>query len=266
MFVKQAPSLARMAKPRTATETIAERLRDIRQRRGWSVRKLAEECAAYGVESLTQASITNIERGLASADEGKRGGRTVTADELIALSYVLGVRPIDLMVPHDAEEMQIAPGVAVHPYVAATWIRGDELNSPSLWGPLIRQDEFAQPEQWWAYQNFDYNFRRLAETREKLQDRRSSGENLSALETAYSSWLLNVAMILQTAARTGVRLPAIPRWAFDDLVAADRRGDLFEPEFQGPRSVPTRTGQRVRLPDGLAVQSDDQDGGKGTSI
>jgi transcriptional regulator with XRE-family HTH domain len=262
MFVNHAHTLALMAKPRTAIETIAERVREVRQKRGWSVRKLAEECAANGITSLTQASITNIERGLSSA-EGKRGGRTVTADELLALAYILGVRPLDLMVPHDAESMQIVPGVDIHPYVAATWISGNELAAREIWGTLMPQDELPEPTHYWAYHYFDSNYRRLTESRERIRKARVTGDADAQDENVYGWALVNMASILGLADHSGITLPPIPRWLYDDLREAERKGDLLAPEFTGPMGVPRRTDEPVKLPNRIAVIPDDRDEGSG---
>lgn len=257
MFVKQAHSLALMAKSRTAIETIAERVREVRQKRGWSVRKLAEACTASGVTSLTQASITNIERGLSNT-EGKRGGRTVTADELLALAYVLGVRPLDLMVPHDAELMQVVPGVDVHPYVAATWISGNDLATPEVWGRLMPPDELPEPAHYWAYHYFDTNYGRLVDFRARAQRARLAGEDASSDTGVYTWALVSMAVVLGLADRSGITLPAIPRWLYDDLREAERKGELVAPEFSGPMRIPRRTDEPVKLPTRIAIQPDHQ--------
>lgn len=89
--------IARMAKPPTFSETIAASVRKYRRLHGWSVRELSEKCAEAGALTLTQASLTNIERGLTAKDG--RGSRTVTVDELFVLSGALGVPAVALMFP-----------------------------------------------------------------------------------------------------------------------------------------------------------------------
>ena len=116
--------IALMTKAPTASEAIAAAVRKYRQQRDWSVRELAEKCASLGATTLTQASLTNIERGLTS---GRRGSRAVTVDELLVLAYVLDVPPALLMLPlGDANHVEICPGIDVDPYTALQWLVGNK--------------------------------------------------------------------------------------------------------------------------------------------
>ncbi len=97
------------------------------------MRHLAELCAEHGVATLTQASLTNIERGLAANSD--REGRAVTVPELFVLAYVLDVPPAALMLPlGDSNAVEICPDVNVTPYAALQWMTGHkQIGSAEKW-------------------------------------------------------------------------------------------------------------------------------------
>ena len=104
------------------SDTVASRVRAVRKRRGWSVAKLAEQCAKVGVPQLTEEVIGNIER--------RRNDRDVTVDELLALAYALSVNPIHLLVPPDASGLDsyaITPAKTESATAVREWIRGHGL-------------------------------------------------------------------------------------------------------------------------------------------
>lgn len=114
-----------MAKAPTASEAIASAVRKYRQLQGWSVRELSEKCAELGATTLTQASLTNIERGL-TAREG-RGSRAVTVDELFVLACALGVPPAVLMLPFgEHNQIAVLPRFSMEPLNAFLWLIGGE--------------------------------------------------------------------------------------------------------------------------------------------
>ncbi|MEU8220899.1 helix-turn-helix transcriptional regulator, partial [Micromonospora taraxaci] len=115
----------------TISEVIASRVRKYRQLRGWSVRELAERCVKAGANTLTQASLTNIERGL-SASAG-RGSRAVTVPELLSLACVLEVPPVMLLLPlGDHIAFEVSPGVTLEPLVALRWMVGGDAGRTAI--------------------------------------------------------------------------------------------------------------------------------------
>ena len=91
---------------------IARNVREMRRVRGWSVRRLADECCRLGMDTLTQASLTNLERGLGAAESGRgdaRANRHVTADELYFLADLFGVTPASLVDAAACERCHDAP-------------------------------------------------------------------------------------------------------------------------------------------------------------
>jgi transcriptional regulator with XRE-family HTH domain len=77
------------AEVETMSDVVANRVQQLRKRRGWSARRLAEACAATGSPQLTESVIANIESG--RRDEHSRRRRDVTVDELIAFARALDV-------------------------------------------------------------------------------------------------------------------------------------------------------------------------------
>jgi transcriptional regulator with XRE-family HTH domain len=73
----------------TMSDVVANRVQQLRKRRGWSARRLAEACAATGNPQLTENVIANIEAG--RRDEHGRRRRDVTVDELLAFARALDV-------------------------------------------------------------------------------------------------------------------------------------------------------------------------------
>ena len=68
---------------------VGRNVRALRVARGWSVRRLSEECATVGATQITHSSIANLERD--QAGTAGRKPREVTVDELYAFARVLGV-------------------------------------------------------------------------------------------------------------------------------------------------------------------------------
>lgn len=113
--------IALMTKVPTISEVIAARVRKYRRERGWSVRQLAEKCAEAGAVTLTQASITNIERGL-TASSG-RGSRAVSVTELFSLAFVMEVPPVMLMLPvGEHNQFEVCPGLTMEPLMTLNWM------------------------------------------------------------------------------------------------------------------------------------------------
>lgn len=76
----------------TPTQVVAQRVRELRTRHGWSAQALAERCADAGMPHLVRDVIANLEAGRRE---------TVTIDEVMVLAFVLNVAPVDLFVPPD---------------------------------------------------------------------------------------------------------------------------------------------------------------------
>ncbi len=109
-----------------ATLLVGERVKQIRQRRGWTAAQLAERCKAIGAPEITVAVIANIETG--RKDKAGRRRREVTVDELFALAYALQVSPVLLMVPLDgADQLAVTPEVDMDVLTAVGWVAGTDV-------------------------------------------------------------------------------------------------------------------------------------------
>ncbi|MFZ3558368.1 MULTISPECIES: hypothetical protein [unclassified Streptomyces] len=107
------------------SDVVAERVQQVRKKRGWTVKQLAEQCAAIGAPELTAQALYNIGNGRRD-DEGRRR-RFVTTDEVAALALALDVAPVHLMVPPDADdeaEYRITPTSVVNVRDVRAWFRG----------------------------------------------------------------------------------------------------------------------------------------------
>ncbi len=102
----------------TPSQVVAQRLREIRTRRGLSAREVAELCRATGLHHMDRSVIANIETG-------RRRG--VSVDELLALAYVLEVAPVHLLVPLEDTGVfyRFTPSWAAFPVAVRAWVRGE---------------------------------------------------------------------------------------------------------------------------------------------
>ena len=104
----------------TASDIAARRIRETRQKRGWRVKDLADACKKAGAAKITPAVITNLETR-------RRPGREITAEELLALAWVLEVPPVQLLSPLDGTEaLEIVPGEDRDPVDAAAWLADED--------------------------------------------------------------------------------------------------------------------------------------------
>jgi transcriptional regulator with XRE-family HTH domain len=104
----------------TASDTVARRVKELRRRKGWSARRLAEACSATGSQQLSESVIANIESG--RRDEHGRRRKDVTVDEAVGLARALDVPLIHLLPVH------LDPG--------ATGVTLDFATAEDLWGFL----------------------------------------------------------------------------------------------------------------------------------
>ncbi|MER5821182.1 hypothetical protein ABT086_02475 [Streptomyces mirabilis] len=109
----------------TVSDIVAERVQQVRKRRGWTVKQLAERCAEIGAEELTAQALYNIGNG--RRDEAGQRRRFVTVDEVAALALALDVAPVHLVIPPDAadaDEYRITPTSVVSVRDVRAWFRG----------------------------------------------------------------------------------------------------------------------------------------------
>jgi len=102
----------------TSTQVIASRVKELRQRKGWSPRELGEHLAARTGETVRWDRFT-----VGNLENGKR--QNVTVQELLALARVLDVAPVHLLVPVDEVSVQISAVEARPASLVRAWVRGE---------------------------------------------------------------------------------------------------------------------------------------------
>jgi transcriptional regulator with XRE-family HTH domain len=99
----------------TPSATVARRVRELRDRRGWSAQQLAGRCAEAGADDLDRTRIANIE---------SRRRRNVSIDEVLVLAHALDVAPVHLFVPVEEKWLAVTPKWIVGAGRVREWVRG----------------------------------------------------------------------------------------------------------------------------------------------
>jgi transcriptional regulator with XRE-family HTH domain len=84
------------------SDLVGLRVKAVREGRGWSRKRLADECATHGRPWLNYLSLTHIERN--ARPQGLR--RNLTVDELAAIAAVLEVDAMEFMRPRMEEPFE----------------------------------------------------------------------------------------------------------------------------------------------------------------
>lgn len=100
----------------TPVATIAQRVKELRGRRGWTAAQLG---AALGKHDVRWDRFT-----VANLESGKR--QNVTVNELLALALALDVAPVNLLVPLDDRPYQITPTRTEGADTVRSWVRGEQ--------------------------------------------------------------------------------------------------------------------------------------------
>ncbi|WP_327401978.1 helix-turn-helix domain-containing protein [Streptomyces sp. NBC_01288] len=96
-------------------ETIGQRVKELRARRGWTAAQLGKELGKHGVR-WDRFAVANLETG-------KR--KNVTVTELMALALALDVAPTHLLIPLDDRLYKITPTYFLPTLDAREWFRGN---------------------------------------------------------------------------------------------------------------------------------------------
>jgi len=123
--------------PLTPSTIMTRRMRELRERRGWTAEQLASRCAEVGMPSLTRSVIANVESGR------RQGGFTI--EEMLTLAYVLDVAPVYLFLPVEAALVSVTPKWVTSVGYVREWVRG---NYP-LPGQDPRLYQTQRPETEW---------------------------------------------------------------------------------------------------------------------
>lgn len=95
---------------------IAQRVKALRRRKGWSAEELGKALKAESVK-WDRFTVANLE-------SGKR--QNVTVVELLALAKVLDVAVVHLLVPVNDEPYQVTPEYAESADAVREWVRGNK--------------------------------------------------------------------------------------------------------------------------------------------
>lgn len=77
--------------PVAVRDVIADRVRNLREARGWSQQRLADELTDVTGERVGRTTVTTI--------EGRGRAKSINVDDLHALALALDVSPVDLVCP-----------------------------------------------------------------------------------------------------------------------------------------------------------------------
>lgn len=103
--------------PPQPSNVLAQRLREVREHKGWTQQQLADR--------LKQANTTIIDRATVGKIEG--GTRKITLDEALWLAAVLDVAPPFLFLPTASlEKVAILPSYSINADAARQWLMGRE--------------------------------------------------------------------------------------------------------------------------------------------
>jgi transcriptional regulator with XRE-family HTH domain len=101
--------------PLTFDQSVARRVRYLRERHSWSQQDLATKLANFGMP-IDRSAVARLENGK----------RAVSLEEAMRLAFALNVAPVHLFVDPDGDEpITPTPGAELSPEEARAWIRGD---------------------------------------------------------------------------------------------------------------------------------------------
>lgn len=129
-----------------ASELAAKRIQEVRKRRGWTAKELADRCTALGAPKLTASVIANIESGRKDKEDRRR--REITLDEWLILARALDAAPIHILVPPEGGTFLVA-GEALVGNEFRAWVRGDEAPvgvDPRIFYSEVPRDEWTPEE------------------------------------------------------------------------------------------------------------------------
>lgn len=99
-------------------EVFAKRLREVRKRRDWTQQQLADRLEELGYK-IDRVILTRIESGRSRARQAK-------LEEVLAISFALGVSPLHMIVPFDRDLRLRVPGCKqpMPPLIVRRWLQG----------------------------------------------------------------------------------------------------------------------------------------------
>lgn len=182
--------------PEKVAATAAGAVRRHRERRGLSAQQLSEECAKLGMP-IARSVIANFENGRRSS---------VGVAEILIFAAVLQVPPVELICPTGYDQtIEILPGEFWDPYLAASWITGENSREEDPEGPdelpYFRTPLALGRQLLEAQMGVQWHLERYAEAEKKAASKRSDLERAKArqeeLRAAYEGLRAKVVEKLQ---------------------------------------------------------------------
>jgi transcriptional regulator with XRE-family HTH domain len=117
-------------------QVFAARVREARERRGWTQQQLADRLAEIGYTDetgtrlLARSTLAKIEDG---RGDGSGPRSNASLEDVLALAAALDCSPMHLLVPRDADEsVQVARHLVAPAPILGEWIAGIATNSEPL--------------------------------------------------------------------------------------------------------------------------------------
>lgn len=182
---------------------IARRVKELRQRRGLSVRKLAEECERLGMPKLNQSVITNIEV------VGRR--QDIGVHELLVLAHALDVSPLVLLMPDGDAELAVTSDLRVNAERLVLWFAG-ELPAAGL--PTVGFGREAAAIRWYRAAYDAHSAAKDADRNARFARKDGEDEEAERFDQECDRHLQSLAGIADSLIEAGMRPPMInPGWA-----------------------------------------------------
>ena len=183
-------------------EEIGARVAARRKAAGLSQTELASRCVAMGLPSMTRRIVVALEAG---------ERESIPLSELTVIAAVLGVSPVDLIVPFTAETAEVLPDLKLAPWEAARWWSGEAALVDGVFtlerrlGPARLYQDHAQMMQVLADEEIDEEIYGRLRRRNMRQSGTLTEQELALMRTADT-----VRTIRQMLREEGLVSPDLP--------------------------------------------------------
>jgi transcriptional regulator with XRE-family HTH domain len=165
---------------KSPSQVARQRIKELRNRHGWSQQQLADRLAELG-SPMDRVAIAKL--------EGETKPRGLSLDEALLFALALDVAPTNLFLPLDEDEdVQIAPNVTVPMAAARKWVVGARPLDAQDWrlyySEVPEKDFLAHRALGnMEHREFMDDFQRVQrEYRESIQKHQREGETLEETE------------------------------------------------------------------------------------
>lgn len=192
--------------------SIGERARRLRRLKGWTAAELGERMASLGVP-WDRSIVANLENG-------RR--KSVSVNEWLALARALDVAPLTLLLPlGEADQIELFPGLPIHPDLARQWIVGEE-QAVNERGFTVGDSAFwsrhTEPLRLYSRLPVAQEAVRGAKSALRIAESVGREEAVTRAREANVSALRRLADILKDMTGASIRPPALPASWLDEMV------------------------------------------------